>query len=70
MDHGAHGGELVRLRAAAAAVADLDHDPSATDPTEHADRFEALHEALAAALTDAGDAAQRRAGPDRDRPQS
>ena len=53
VDHGAPDEGLVRLRAAAAAVAGLDHDPSATDPAAHADRFEALHEALTAALADA-----------------
>jgi hypothetical protein len=39
-----------RLRAAAAAVEDLGDPASGSDPMEHADRFEALHEALAAAL--------------------
>ncbi|WP_433798399.1 hypothetical protein [Actinomycetospora sp. CA-084318] len=49
MDHGASDDGLARLRAAAAAVEDL--DPSAgADPMEHADRFEALHEALTSAL--------------------
>ncbi|MDL5158388.1 hypothetical protein [Actinomycetospora termitidis] len=51
MDHGADGDGLTRLREAAAAVATLDAT-SSVDPMVHADRFEALHEALAAALAD------------------
>jgi hypothetical protein len=54
---------LLRLRAAAAAVADLDGPPDATpedtapadpgfDATAHADRFSELHDALVTVLAD------------------
>lgn len=50
VDHGAPDDGLTRLRAAAAAVENLGDPASGTSPMEHADRFEALHEALTAAL--------------------
>jgi len=61
VDHGAGTGHspLVALRAAAEDVRALDASSSGTDPMVHADRFEALHDALAAALADVGDGAQR-----------
>jgi hypothetical protein len=50
VDHGAPDDGLTRLREAAAAVENLGDPASGTSPLEHADRFEALHEALTAAL--------------------
>jgi hypothetical protein len=50
VDHGGPDDGLAGLRAAAAAVERLDDPTSAVDPLEHADRFEALHEALTGAL--------------------
>ncbi|WP_018332210.1 hypothetical protein [Actinomycetospora chiangmaiensis] len=50
VDHGGPDDGLARLRAAAAAVENLDDPASGTDAAEHADRFEALHEALTGAL--------------------
>ncbi|MFC5065753.1 hypothetical protein [Actinomycetospora atypica] len=61
MDHGAAPGHpsLVALRAAAEDVRALDAPSSGSpDPMVHADRFEALHDALAAALADVGDGAR------------
>ncbi|NYD35753.1 hypothetical protein [Actinomycetospora corticicola] len=52
MDHGGPDDGLAGLRAAAAAVERLGDPASAVDPLEHADRFEALHEALTGALAD------------------
>ena len=49
VDHGGSDDGLARLREAAAAVEGLDASRGA-DPMEHADRFEALHEALTSAL--------------------
>ena len=59
VDHGGSDDGLVRLREAAAAVEGLDDPSSGTDPADHADRFEALHEALTSALALAGDDAPR-----------
>ena len=60
VDHGAGTGHspLVALRAAAEDVRALDAPSSGPDPMVHADRFEALHDALAAALADVGDGAR------------
>ena len=61
VDHGAGTGHspLVALRAAADDVRGLDASSSGpSDPMDHADRFEALHHALAAALADVGDGAR------------
>lgn len=50
VDQAAPDDGLARLRTAASAVEDLDGPAATSDPMEHADRFEALHEALTGAL--------------------